>query len=59
MDFKCDCINCQNLTSQELTTNENNFQELFAPNKRYESHVNTSELYRTLNIPDRFEHPCK
>lgn len=28
-------------------------------NKRYERDVKTSDLYRTLNIPDRFERSCK
>ncbi|XP_055301215.1 piercer of microtubule wall 2 protein [Sitodiplosis mosellana] len=27
-------------------------------NKRYERDVKTSDLYRTLNIPDRFERSC-
>lgn len=28
-------------------------------NKRYERDIKTSDLYRTLNIPDRFERSCK
>lgn len=28
-------------------------------NVRYERDANTSDLYQTMNIPDRFERPCK
>lgn len=28
-------------------------------NKRYERDIKTSDLYRTVNIPDRFERPSK
>lgn len=27
--------------------------------ERYERNVNTSKLYQTKNIPERFERPCK
>lgn len=29
------------------------------PNIRYERNDKTSDLYQTMNIPDRFEHPCE
>lgn len=28
-------------------------------NVRYERDANTSDLYKTMNIPDRFERPCE
>lgn len=28
-------------------------------NVSYERDAKTSDLYRTMNIPDRFEHPCE
>lgn len=61
-DYKCNCINCKASNSRDMMA-ENTFSaltnELCDINKRYEYHVNTSNLYQTINLPKRFEHPCK
>lgn len=59
---KCNCNSCNQKNTcsepsgvQQTDTIFDNFCDV---NKRYEYRVNTSDLYQTINLPERFEHTC-
>lgn len=64
---ECVCVNCKTRTTTNTSTenrivdsqNSKLRDEFFNINKRIENPVNTSNLYKTINLPDRFEHSCK
>lgn len=57
MDLKCTCITCQSNTRK--IQNIDNEQLRYNNNKTNDDRVITSDLYRTFNIPKRYEHSCK
>lgn len=51
--------NCCHVSSEDNSDIEKNLTDTFCQvNKRYEHHLNTSNVYQTLNLPDRFERSC-
>lgn len=63
---ECVCVNCKTRTTtitvpNRIVDSQNSKlrDEIFNINKRIENPVNTSNLYKTINLPDRFEHSCK
>lgn len=51
--------NCCHSSSEDGPDIEKNLTDTFCQvNKRYEHHLNTSNVYQTLNLPDRFERSC-
>lgn len=62
-ELECNCNFCHENPDENKSSNIRRTQLLSSEfcdvNKRYEHRVNTSDLYRTLNIPERFEHSCK
>lgn len=63
LDIECKCISCRNNKINETKFDVQGTQllanESCDVNKRYERRVDTSNLYRTINLPSRFEHSCK
>lgn len=64
-DRKGDCVPTETYNSRLDRENQpDEYSEKCIPkvnniDKRYERDVKTSDLYRTFNLPDRFERSCK
>lgn len=71
MILKCDCIGCQNIRKFARPKSCFEYKKSVKPEcnencipkenvyKNFERDVNTSDIYRTVNIPDRFERSCE
>lgn len=61
LNYKCNCNSCNKNTVRESNSAQQIHEisdEICDVNKRYEHRVNTSQLYQTINLPERFEHTC-
>lgn len=61
LNYNCICSRCNQDTCCELSRAQQIktiSDDLCDVKKRYEHRVNTSNLYQTINLPERFEHTC-
>lgn len=58
LNYNCICSRCNQDTLSRVQQIETISDDLCDVKKRYEHRVNTSKLYETINLPERFEHTC-